>query len=67
MLAYLRKKLPDNAPIRIAYSRAKGIISSIIARNYSKKMTVIGITGTDGKTTTAHFTAQLLEQLGEKV
>lgn len=33
----------------------------------SQRIKVVGITGTNGKTSTAFYTAQLLDQLGEKV
>ena len=53
--------------MRLVYSRIKAILAWLIYKNRSKKLIVIWITGTDGKTTTSHFIAQFLEQFWEKV
>ncbi len=67
MLKILRKIIPENSPIRLFYSWSKSYLAKTIYWNPSKNICVIGITGTDGKTTTCHFTAELLEKLGMKV
>ena len=46
-------------------SQKVGAIAARFYGNPSQKMFVAGITGTDGKTSTAHLIAQALEQLGE--
>lgn len=43
---------------------AMGILSSVFYGEPSKKLTVIGITGTKGKTTTAYMIHSMLEQTG---
>ena len=52
--------------VRVRDSRA--FLSIIAARFYgdpSRELTVVGVTGTDGKSTTVWFTCQLLEKLGQ--
>lgn len=44
--------------------KALAQISNLISNYPSKDMTMIGITGTNGKTTTAHITSFLLNKLG---
>lgn len=41
-----------------------GCIASRLHKNPSQSMQMIGVTGTDGKTSTSHFIAQLLELCG---
>ncbi len=67
MFKFLRKIIPETSFIRLAYSWTKAILANIKYKNPSKDLRVIGITGTDGKTSTVHFTAQILENLGLKV
>jgi len=51
-----------NSFLRVLYSRAKGLVARAFSPNRSKKMVIIGITWTDGKTSTSYFTAQLLQK-----
>lgn len=43
-----------------------GVLASMMLGNPSHKMTIIGITGTNGKTSCAHYIAQALTALGKK-
>lgn len=53
--------------IQVPSSRyAMGVLSSVFYGEPSKKMTVIGITGTKGKTTTTYMIQSMLEQTGHK-
>lgn len=52
--------LQDN--IRVAYAKA----SSAFFSHPSAKLKCLGVTGTDGKTSTAYFTYQLLKAFGRK-
>ncbi|NDC27655.1 MAG: UDP-N-acetylmuramoyl-L-alanyl-D-glutamate--2,6-diaminopimelate ligase, partial [Actinobacteria bacterium] len=45
---------------------AMGVIASAVFSRPSDKMRVVGVTGTNGKTTTAHLTAEILRRHGWK-
>ncbi len=44
-----------------------GFVAAAFHRDPSRSLTMVGITGTNGKTTTAHLIAAALESLGHKV
>lgn len=67
MLRKLKSLFPADHPLRMWWHRMKGRMACIWYRNPSNKMTVIGITGTNGKTTTTTLTAKILEKAGHKV
>ena len=59
----------DNV-VLFALEQVQQLVSKLASRFYgdpSQQMAVIGITGTNGKTSVAHFTAQALTALGKKV
>lgn len=64
-------QLPDNSDvtvIRVEDTRyAMAFISAAWFGNPADKLTVIGITGTKGKTTTTYLVKSILEQAGRKV
>jgi UDP-N-acetylmuramyl-tripeptide synthetase len=62
---YLKKLFPQF--IKNFYHLAQAIIANIYFGFPSKKIKVIGITGTDGKTTTAQMIESVLMQAGKKV
>ncbi len=70
--AILCVQLPDNPDSRITWitsnnsSRALGHIASNYYGNPSEKMKVVGVTGTNGKTTTATLLYRLFRELGHK-
>ncbi len=67
MLNYLRKKISFDNPIRLFWHRLKGVLAATIYGFPGKKMVVIGVTGTNGKTTTAHMIEHMLRSAGKKV
>lgn len=65
MLHALKKFIPR--PFLQFYHASLGYVAGILYGNPSQKMIVIGVTGTNGKSSTVQFIAQLLTELGEKV
>lgn len=67
MLRRLKKWIPQDSPVRLAYHALTGWCAALLYGFPARKMTCIGITGTDGKTTTTFLTADLLRLQGIKV
>ncbi len=61
----LRAFLPPVAILGFQFFR--GFLAALIHGFPASRMRVIGVTGTKGKTTTAHLLADILERAGEKV
>jgi UDP-N-acetylmuramoyl-L-alanyl-D-glutamate--2,6-diaminopimelate ligase len=62
MLNTLKSYIGGRNPIRILWHRSKGLLAALWYGFPAKKVHVIGITGTDGKTTTVGMTAHILSQ-----
>ncbi|PIR54913.1 UDP-N-acetylmuramoyl-L-alanyl-D-glutamate--2,6-diaminopimelate ligase [Candidatus Peregrinibacteria bacterium CG10_big_fil_rev_8_21_14_0_10_36_19] len=67
MLDFLRKLIPDRHPIRLFYHKFVAVLAAVVFWFPASKLIVIGVTGTNGKTTTVNFIARVLENAGNKV
>lgn len=67
MNAALKKLIPERHPIRILWHKAKAFAAALRYGFPARALTVIGITGTDGKTTTVGMVAHILERSGRSV
>ena len=61
----MKKLIPQK--IKNIYHLAQAVLANILYGFPSRKMKVIGVTGTDGKTTTVQMIAGILEEAGKKV
>ncbi len=67
MLKYLRSIIPDTHPFRLFYHKILAICAASIYRFPANKLTVIAITGTNGKTTTCNLLAHIFDVDHKKV
>lgn len=67
MLDYLRTLIPERHPLRLLYHKILAFFAAVIYGFPASKMVVIGVTGTNGKTTTVNFITNILNAAGYKV
>jgi UDP-N-acetylmuramoyl-L-alanyl-D-glutamate--2,6-diaminopimelate ligase len=67
LLDPLRKLISPDNPIRLAYHKLKAVYAAYHFGFPGRKMVMIGVTGTDGKTTTVHMTEHILRHASKKV
>lgn len=66
VLRTLKRLIPDQHPLRLLWHKSKALAAAIRYGFPARKLTVIGITGTDGKTTTVGMVAHILNKNGKK-
>lgn len=67
MLAFLRKAIALDSPVRVAYHFLNAFFARWVYLDPSRGMTVVGVTGSKGKTTVSTLIAEGLEAGGHKV
>ncbi len=67
MLSYLKKKIPDTHPLRLLVHKIKGFIAALIYWFPADNLIVVGVTGTNGKTTTTNLITNILNAADYKV
>ncbi|MFA5820662.1 MAG: UDP-N-acetylmuramoyl-L-alanyl-D-glutamate--2,6-diaminopimelate ligase [Candidatus Gracilibacteria bacterium] len=67
MINLLRKLIPDTHPIRLFYHKIMAMLAALRYWFPADKMIVVGITGTNGKTTTTNLITNILHTAGFKV
>ena len=65
MFASFKKLVPE--PIKKTYHFLQALLGALIFLFPSSKLKVIGVTGTDGKTTTVHLIHHILSEAGKRV
>ncbi len=66
MKNFLRALLPDQSPLRLFYHKVMAVLAAIYYRFPANEMTVIGVTGTNGKTTTGNLLHAIFMEAGQK-
>ncbi|MBI4235269.1 UDP-N-acetylmuramoyl-L-alanyl-D-glutamate--2,6-diaminopimelate ligase [Candidatus Peregrinibacteria bacterium] len=67
MLDYLRRLIPERHPLRLLYHKVLAFFAAVVYGFPASKMVVIGVTGTNGKTTTVNFITNILAAASYKV
>ena len=67
MIRALKRLAPETHPLRLAWHRSKAFVAALRYGFPARGLKVIGITGTDGKTTTVGMVAHILHKRGVKV
>ncbi len=66
-LALLKRLIPERHPLRLFWHHCKAFAAAVRYGFPARKLIVIAITGTDGKTTTVAMTAHILHESGVTV
>lgn len=67
LLNRLKNLIPLDHPVRIFYHTLRAILAACVFLFPANRMIVIGVTGTDGKTTTCNMITTILQKAGHKV
>ncbi|MDO8469278.1 MAG: UDP-N-acetylmuramoyl-L-alanyl-D-glutamate--2,6-diaminopimelate ligase [Candidatus Peribacter sp.] len=64
LIRALKKAIPQRSPMRLAWHHAKAFIAATLYGFPARSLTVIAVTGTDGKTTTVGMVLHILRAAG---
>ena len=67
IIRIIKRLIPSRSPIRLGWHYAKAFVAALINGFPARKLTVIGVTGTDGKTTVVSMISHILQNAGRKV
>jgi UDP-N-acetylmuramoyl-L-alanyl-D-glutamate--2,6-diaminopimelate ligase len=67
MISFLRRIIGERNPLRLLWHKGKSFAAALYFHFPARRITVIGISGTDGKTTTVGMIAHILRQAGRGV
>jgi len=67
MIQKLKSLIALDNPFRLYYHLIRAVIANVMYKFPSKEMTIIGVTGTNGKTTTSNIIAKGLRESWKKV
>jgi len=67
MLQDVKKLIPERHPLRLLWHYGKALLAATLYGFPARKLKVIGVTGTDGKTTTVGMLTSILERAGFRV
>lgn len=66
MLHKLKKAIPETHPLRLLFHRSKAFVAAARYGFPARRLYVVGVTGTDGKTTTVGMLAHVLQKSGRE-
>lgn len=67
MIKFIKKRFSETNPVRLVYHKVKAVLAAVYYGFPSRRLNVIAVTGTKGKTTTVNLIANILTEAGYKV
>jgi len=66
MISFIKSFVGQTSMVRLTYHRAKALVAALLYGFPARHLIVIGITGTDGKTTTVGMISHIFNKSGKK-
>ena len=67
MLKYFKSRISDTNPLRLLFHKMRAVAAALYYGFPSRRLHVIAVTGTKGKTTTVNLVTAILQEAGYKV